>query len=338
MVYHLIMPLTRNKNLNFNTLPSYVLRILQGVTSIQSATRAWRGVATEVFNHHNFFQMTPEVGAGWCGLIHALHTVDKQVFPELVSRASTTSAGNLFSGKEAETIAKAGAIRRLTCAIFAAGKDSHLIHLAIIQEKLVEVLRSGLSSTILAEIYLCLRVSLVRFSPHNFPGLWPVVITDMINILNEAIHNPPSESDESYCLLVAVCKFIDLAVTVQTQELQTYQWMFITDTVDAIYPPEDWSTRSLLDKLGEVIRNILSEREKQIDAMTMDNSVDLKIVTSGLRRPLLSRVSSTPDIFLLSTFLTHVSLASYESLYNSRGQVDWAEVEESLLSDIFSGR
>jgi hypothetical protein len=33
--------------------------------------------------------------------------------------------------------------------------------------------------------------------------------------------------------------------------------MFITDTVDAVYPPEDWSNRSLLDRLGEVMRNTL---------------------------------------------------------------------------------
>jgi len=131
-------------------------------------------------------------------------------------------------------------------------------------------------------------------------------------------------------------QFIDLAITVQTPELQMYQWMFITDTVDAIYPPEDWTTRSLLDRLGEVVRNILSEKEKS-GAMTFDNNTDLKIATLGLRCPLLSRVSSTSSLPILSAFLTHISLNSYESLYNSRGQVDWPEVEESLLSDIFSG-
>jgi hypothetical protein len=131
--------------------------------------------------------------------------------------------------------------------------------------------------------------------------------------------------------------------------------MFITDTVDAVYPPENWSTRSLLDRLGEVMRNIPSNEKvrmspklrklylpnvhdvQEIDAMAADLSGNVKTAVLNLRGPILSRVTSAPDLSLLTAFLTHVSLNSYESLYNSRGQIDWSAVEENLLSDIFSG-
>jgi hypothetical protein len=66
-------------------------------------------------------------------------------------------------------------------------------------------------------------------------------------------------------------------------------------------------------------------------------SPDIKLPTSSLRRPLLSGLSATPGHSVLTTFLTHISLNSYESLYNSRGNIDWSEVDASLLSDIFSG-
>lgn len=32
--------------------------------------------------------------------------------------------------------------------------------------------------------------------------------------------------------------------------------MFVTDTVDAVYRPEDWSPESLLDQLAELVRDM----------------------------------------------------------------------------------
>lgn len=33
----------------------------------------------------------------------------------------------------------------------------------------------------------------------------------------------------------------------------SHQWMFITDTVDAAYPPESWTPQATMDRLGEII-------------------------------------------------------------------------------------
>lgn len=35
--------------------------------------------------------------------------------------------------------------------------------------------------------------------------------------------------------------------------LSSHQWMFITDTVDAAYPPEIWTPQATMDRLGEII-------------------------------------------------------------------------------------
>jgi hypothetical protein len=133
-------------------IPDHVLAILQGISQIQSATRAWRGITSEIFNHPNFFHMSPSAGQRWNTLIHSLHAVDKQAFPELIARVSTASSTNLFSNKEAETASKALAIRRTAYAIFVGRKDSYITSLAIIQEKLAEVLRSGHSPVVLGEV------------------------------------------------------------------------------------------------------------------------------------------------------------------------------------------
>jgi hypothetical protein len=34
------------------------------------------------------------------------------------------------------------------------------------------------------------------------------------------------------------------------------QWMFVTDTIDAVYRPEDWTPESLLDQLAEMVTDL----------------------------------------------------------------------------------
>lgn len=126
--------------------------LLQEVAKIQSATRAWRGITSEAFNDPKFFHMNPRAGQRWNSLIHSLQSADKQAFPELVARVSTTSSGNLFSNREAEIASRVVALRRVSYAVFVGGKNTYLTHLPIIQEKLVEVLRSGLSPIVLGEV------------------------------------------------------------------------------------------------------------------------------------------------------------------------------------------
>lgn len=38
--------------------------------------------------------------------------------------------------------------------------------------------------------------------------------------------------------------------------LSSHQWIFITDTVDAIYRPNDWFPEALLDRLAEVVGDL----------------------------------------------------------------------------------
>ena len=71
-------------------------------------------------------------------------------------------------------------------------------------------------------------------------------------------------------LILSACKLLDLLLVLQTEEFQMsvvrcglrmliadgihrHQWIFITDTVDAVYRPDDWFPEALLDRLAEVV-------------------------------------------------------------------------------------
>ena len=35
--------------------------------------------------------------------------------------------------------------------------------------------------------------------------------------------------------------------------MTSHQWMFVTDTTDAAYPPEDFLPESIMDRLSEIL-------------------------------------------------------------------------------------
>lgn len=57
-----------------------------------------------------------------------------------------------------------------------------------------------------------------------------------------------------------------------------------------------------------------------------------------MRRPMLSSLRQIDSVRDLIPFFSHVSIASYESVYASGGNVDWEAVESGLVEDLFDGR
>ena len=139
--------------------------------------------------------------------------------------------------------------------------------------------------------------------------------------------------------------------------------MFVTDTVDAVYRPEDWSPESLLDQLAEIVRDL---PEPKVCPITLAIQIHSPLAqnteaeigqtatlytrpstleppgtagnsSQGLRRPMLQSVYRISHIRDLLQFFSTVSITSYESVYGS-GSVDWEAVEAGLLSEMFEGR
>ena len=77
------------------------------------------------------------------------------------------------------------------------------------------------------------------------------------------------------------------------------------------------------------------------------NSAQIEIATPNhinfanerpLRRPLLNSLRQIDSIRDLIPFFSNVSITSYESVYASSGNVDWAAVEGGIMDDMFDGR
>lgn len=116
----------------------------------------------------------------------------------------------------------------------------------------------------------------------------------------------------------------------------------MTDTVDAIYPPESWLPQAIMDRLGEILADPLRVTATGAGHLEMATAAAAASTTPVIerdchvRRPLLTtrRIES---ISQLEGFFSSVSLAAYELIYQAGSKIDWSAVEASLESDIFDG-
>jgi len=176
-------------------------------------------------------------------------------------------------------------LRRLSYVLFTGEKNHFLTQLPTIQEKLVDIFRTVSSPIVQGEMFLCIRVLLCRLSPNNLTSFWPVILTEMVGFLplhrfinvnllwqyrifEQAMTNLPADGSEDLQLILSACKCLDTLLVLQTEEFQmlvlssptfhsftvchSHQCIFITDTIDAVYRPDDWFPEAMMDQLSEI--------------------------------------------------------------------------------------
>ncbi|KAG9033005.1 hypothetical protein FRB95_000667 [Tulasnella sp. JGI-2019a] len=366
IVYYVVNPAIRSKAKTLE-LDNIILNILSEMVKNPTAIKAWRSPITDAFNDNRFFNSTPLTGSNWRPLVRSLMDSDKAVLVELINRITSAPSANIFANREYEMLLRSLNLRRLSYVLFSGDKNHYLVQLPAIQEKLVDLLRSGTTApVVLSEVYLCLRVLLCRLSSHNMTGLWPVVITELFRVFEQSMATPPPDGSDELVVLLSACKFLDLVLVLQTEEFQVHQWMFLTDTVDAVYRPEAWIPESIMDQLAEIIGDLPDVRGHQlvglreIEAQMTNHASLMRSPVTGpapkirqhSRQPLLGSVRSVESIKDLVPFFSHVSLFSYESVYSSvavggsggsssgptGGAVDWEAVEKTIMDEMFDGR
>lgn len=314
-----------------------ILRLILEISRIPSTAKTWRPLVSDFFSDHRLFKSKPSVETDyWKQLILALFTSDKERFPDLLSRITSTSSANIniFTNREQEMAGKCGNLRRLSLILLAAERNHYLGLLPAIQERLVEMLRSGnVSARVHSEVYLCLRVLMCRISPQHLTNFWPVILAELLRIFERTLDEPPEDESEELLLVLAACKFLDLLLVIQSEDFQIHQWMFVTDTTDAAYPPEDYAPDAMMDKLAELLSELGSkggDTELSLSEPSLVLTSPLNRLPNSLRRPRLSEVTSIVSLQQLQMFFARASMDTFESVY-AEAAVDWNGIEEGLL-------
>ena len=115
---------------------------------------------------------------------------------------------------------------------------------------------------------------------------------------------------------------MDVLLLLKPEEYQLHEWLFVTDTIDAIYPPVTSTSLAAADLLDI----------SQADQVELHSTMP-----SGLRKPrLCTELSRKSDSYgsLLGSFFGQLSIRVFEDTY-SLEPVDVKLCREDTLADIF---
>ncbi|CAK7264798.1 hypothetical protein SEPCBS57363_001263 [Sporothrix epigloea] len=346
------------------TMSRTMLVLLWELSRLPNNQKSWKKDVSDSFNDARFFATNLAlVQSDWLSLLRQWALNDKERMPELVSRITApTTAGIVFGVGATSARLESDrrtqlTLRRVALLILAAATDAFVVDLPIITEKLVELLgasaTSSPSSTTRAEVFVILRALVLKTSAVHLAGLWPLVDSELHAAISSIVAPNSSTAADTYnnASLLQACKLLDLLVCVAPDDFQLREWLFVTDTIDAVYRSATYQPVALADELSEELGSamMLNTSGGGNNHLTGIESVTALAASSALKRPLLGgnggglsdEVSLERKDELISKvlrpFFSQLSIYAFESTY-AMVQVDTEGCVQSLLKDIFDER
>jgi len=254
----LIGPMFRSKVFPQN-VSSGLLDLFYQLTRISNSQKVWKKDLSDAFNDSKFFSSSvPLVKKCWVPLLRQWILGDRDRLTDLLQKITPpTTAGVLFGvgATSARTEADRKTqlnLRRIACLIFAADTDNFVVNLKEIEDSIVELLNAtpvtSPSSATRADVYLVLRALILRMSPIHLNSFWPLINTELQSALSSLL--PEEDSDYTEFSLLQACKLLDTLLVIAPDEFQLSEWLFITDTIEAVYHPPNWYPTALTDQVA----------------------------------------------------------------------------------------
>ncbi|KAK3111131.1 hypothetical protein LTR53_013928 [Teratosphaeriaceae sp. CCFEE 6253] len=333
-----------------SSLSSEHLDLLLSVAKKAPTSKTWKKDVTEAFNDPRLLTTPPDVLKGqWLPILYQWTARDKDRMTELLSRLTApTTAGIMFgvganaARLEADRRTQLN-LRRLCLLLQSSPEDTWVSYLRDLDEKLVELFAATASSSpsaaIKADLYVLCRALILAFSAVHLAPLWPTINSNLQAALTSILGSQKISAFTNLSILQA-CKLLDQLVMLSPDEFQLHEWLYIADTVDAVYRPTEYAISALADQVAESLGPIGSDEDRMIATPTVSNG------ESGHRRRrlLLHGISiETDDIkamerdeffsTVLRPFLSQLSIHAYEGLYSMEAP-DVEACRQSLLEDL----
>jgi len=326
-IFHNIIPHVKDKSTGNFPQAYFAVSLIAALCEYPYTLRAWRKDILDLFYENDFFLMNFDALSKWTIIMDFLmKPSDPKIatFLELLRRGLTSYQSPLFISREQDLANKARQVKRISFVIYAGQIDQYISFLPALQEKVVEALKIPNASPIHIQVFLLIRVLLLRFSASHLRLFWPTVVTELMRIFAEPTIDPP--------LILAACKFLDLVLLLRTEEFLLYEWIFISDIIgDKI---EQTSFLPVMDNiLHQYQSQQISSDADMIQAITTSTS------TSATHRKLLitmNHVGIDAKGEEFTTFVEHFLKKWRFHAYNnvvSSLLVDYESINHSLESD-----
>ena len=173
-----------------NNMNETILDLLQQISKISASSKVWKKDIADAFNDPRFFGSRVDlVKNGWMTLLRQWILVDKERFPEFLSRLTPPASAGIMFGVGA-TAARLEAdrktqlnLRRIALLILSNGEDHFIEDYPALLQKLEDLLQathiSSPSSVTRAELFIVLRALVLRTSTSHVAPFWPLINTEL---------------------------------------------------------------------------------------------------------------------------------------------------------------
>ncbi|KAF1352084.1 Dopey, N-terminal-domain-containing protein [Delphinella strobiligena] len=325
------------------------LRLFEMIAQQSPMAKSWKkDLADAFYNPRLLTTPADHMRNGWLPLLRKWALSDKDRLPELFSRLTPpTTAGIMFGvGANAARLEADRrtqlTLRKAVLLLLACEQDTFMSNLVLIVKWLVDLCTadasSSPSSTTRAEVFMVYRALMLSFSPTHLSAAWPVLNTILHSAILSCIPGHHDQTTYGNISLLQACKLLDLLVTLAPDEFQLHEWLYITNTIDAVYRPVGVESVALADEVAEYL-SVESTEQPSYPAMIAPGQT-----APGTRRPYLSASSIDGadvkamgrDDFVrgvLQPFLSQLSMYAYEATYEM-GTPDLEVCKRSLLEDV----
>ncbi|KAH7401420.1 cellular morphogenesis regulator dopa [Pyrenochaeta sp. MPI-SDFR-AT-0127] len=331
-----------------------LLELVQELSKLAQANKFLKKDINDAFNDPKFFNTpVPLIKESWLPILAQWTQADKERVPELLSRLSApTTAGIMFgvgatSARQEADRKTQLTLRRIALLILASPEDAFTINMPQILEKAVELLTatpaSSPSSITRAEVIVLLRAVILKTSPIHLASLWPIVNGELTSSLSSLLPDASNKEHYNNAGIVQTCKLLDELVVLDPDDFQLMEWLFITDTIDAVYKPSTPpQLLSLTDEINEVLSHSSSalttppqpQSDDELDqpkrCLFLDPLIEAleheegAAVLEMTRGELINRV--------VRPFLGNLAMNAFEARYGG-GEADWLGIWDSVVRD-----
>ncbi|KAJ5189304.1 Armadillo-like helical [Penicillium cf. griseofulvum] len=341
---NVVGPLIRSR-LFPNNLNRNVMVLLQQMAKVPAAAKMWKKDISDAFNDARFFGLQLDlVKTSWMDLLRQWVLADKERLSELLVRLPPPSSAGIMFGVgasaarlEADRKAQLN-LRRIALLVLSASDDYFVGELPALLQKLEDLLAatssSSPSSATRAEVFMVLRAVALKTSASTMAPFWPLINTELQEAISTVPRGSQAELYNSYSLLQA-CKLLDVLLVLAPDDFQLLEWLFVTDTIDAVYPPDRWEPIALADEVSQTFG------PRSAGSPTVPMETNEPQAHSGLKRPWLIsdwiRETAKDEIIerVLRPFFARLSIYVFESTYGM-GSVDVTVCRDDLLADLFN--
>ena len=354
-------PVLHSKSFPENLAQSYVDLLLK-IARISSSTKVWRKDVAEIYNHARLFSCKFDlVRTGLLPLLRQWGLAEKDRFSDTLTRIPTpTQAGIVFgvgaSAARLDADKKAQLnLRRAALLAVALETDALVPNMNTLLEKITELLNataaSSPSSVSRAEISMLIQAVVLKTSSVHLTSLWPIITAELQKALASVMPNAKDHETYNAFSLLQACKLLDLLLLLGPDDFQMHAWLFITDTIDAVYRPPDGATVGLVDELGDefsagsVAQSPgpgMTPATPEFSTLAPGTGAESNTGAESKKRLLLNvKSSSVVDMSkeelvrkILRPWFAQLSLQCFEREY-SMGAVDWEGCRAGLLEELF---